>query len=171
MKKDYYGAENYQGEIRPFIQEVSTDDSNTNKAYSSISPEEYDSYIQSGILPEGYQIEFERSNAQLVSGQIVLDTPTVIIKKQQTRPFSLVTDRVWDGQTSILVKIRDASIEALRAIVPLCLFLYLVLRLFLKQTINRGKDLFLGICFAILGMALFALGISLGLSPLGTHAS
>jgi hypothetical protein len=56
--------------------------------------------------------------------------------------------------------------DAAQSIIPLCLFLYLVLRFFLKESLGRS-DVAIGISFALIGMAFFVLGITLGLAPLG----
>ena len=61
----------------------------------------------------------------------------------------------------------DGSILALRAIVPLCLFLFLVQRFILRESINGADEISLGIVFTVFGMALFNVGLALGLSPLG----
>ncbi|NNF15169.1 MAG: DUF1538 domain-containing protein, partial [Gammaproteobacteria bacterium] len=58
-------------------------------------------------------------------------------------------------------------LDAVRAIIPLCLFLYVVLRIVLRQPLGRDSDVGIGVTFALAGMALFGLGIGLGLTPLG----
>ncbi|NKC00052.1 MAG: DUF1538 domain-containing protein [Pseudomonadales bacterium] len=65
--------------------------------------------------------------------------------------------------------LQTAALDALRAIVPLCLFLYLVLRVVLRQKLEQAADVGIGIGFALGGMALFGLGIALGLTPLGSQ--
>ena len=61
----------------------------------------------------------------------------------------------------------DGSMLALRAIVPLCLFLFLVQRFILRESIVGADEISLGIVFTVFGMALFNVGLALGLSPLG----
>lgn len=61
----------------------------------------------------------------------------------------------------------QGGILALQAIVPLCLFLYCVQRFLLKEDINYFDQIILGIIFAVIGMALFNVGLTLGLSALG----
>jgi hypothetical protein len=63
--------------------------------------------------------------------------------------------------------IRRNVVAALRAIVPLSLFLLGVLYLILRERLGRSDEIFLGLFFAILGMAIFGGGIELGLSKIG----
>ena len=62
---------------------------------------------------------------------------------------------------------RGAIEGALWAIVPLCLILLAVLVIGLQQRPKYYDELIIGIACAVIGMALFNLGISLGLTPLG----
>jgi len=62
---------------------------------------------------------------------------------------------------------RGAIEGAVWAIGPLCAILLLVLIVGLKQKPKHLDELFVGIICAIVGMTLFNLGISLGLTPLG----
>jgi hypothetical protein len=57
-----------------------------------------------------------------------------------------------------------------RAILPLVLFLFLVLKLVLKEDLPRRDEIFLGIGLAVLGMCIFNLGLTYGLSLLGASA-
>lgn len=56
---------------------------------------------------------------------------------------------------------------AIQAIIPLTLFLLLVLYLILRERLSRADEIFLGLAFAIIGMAVFSGGVELGLSRLG----
>ncbi|TJY61179.1 DUF1538 domain-containing protein [Sinimarinibacterium sp. CAU 1509] len=58
---------------------------------------------------------------------------------------------------------------ALRAIVPLCLFLLVTLRLVLPERLRNRDEIFIGVMFALAGMSLFMLGMTLGLTPLGAQ--
>ena len=55
----------------------------------------------------------------------------------------------------------------IRAILPLVLFLFLVLRVILKEKLAHRNEIFLGIGLTILGMCIFNLGLTYGLSSLG----
>ena len=63
----------------------------------------------------------------------------------------------------------QAGVLALQAIVPLCIFLYCVQRFMLKEEIRYFDQIILGIVFAVIGMGLFNIGLSLGLSALGSQ--
>jgi len=69
------------------------------------------------------------------------------------------------------VNIRDYSLKnllaALRAIVPLSLFLLGILYIVLRESLGRPDEVYLGLVFAVIGMALFGGGIELGLSRIG----
>lgn len=58
-------------------------------------------------------------------------------------------------------------ISGLRAIIPLVIFLFLVMTLILHEKIKRPKELFYGLTLCVLGMIIFNLGLSYGLSKLG----
>jgi hypothetical protein len=57
--------------------------------------------------------------------------------------------------------------NALRAIVPLSAFLLFVLYFVLRSRLYRADEVFLGLAFAVIGLAIFGGGIELGLSKLG----
>jgi hypothetical protein len=59
------------------------------------------------------------------------------------------------------------TVAALQAIVPLTVLFFLVLWFILREKVARIDELMLGIAFAVIGMALFSMGIELGLSRLG----
>jgi len=61
-------------------------------------------------------------------------------------------------------------VSGLRAIVPLVIFLLIVLRLLLRQSLPRRGEIFLGIALTVVGMCLFNLGLTYGLSKLGGSA-
>lgn len=69
--------------------------------------------------------------------------------------------------TGIGTMVADAMYYAVRAIIPLMLFLYLVQRFILKEIIPNGQEILAGVVFCLVGMAIFNLGLSFGLVPLG----
>ncbi|MDC0255981.1 DUF1538 domain-containing protein, partial [Bacteriovoracales bacterium] len=73
----------------------------------------------------------------------------------------------WDPKITMIEKVKEGAITAIQAIVPLCIFLYLVLRLVLREKVPKADEIFIGIFFAVFGMWIFVLGIELGLTPLG----
>ncbi len=166
-KDDYYGAVNYQGEIVVATTEVSTLSSAPPRDHPPISDEEYRTYLESRILPSGYDIQFKGGEPRLVDGDVVMTSPEVVIRKKAKRQIDLVADKSWDNTLAFGDQSRKAMMEAFRAIIPLCLFLYVVLRFVLNQRLSRESDVGIGVTFALGGMALFGLGIGLGLTPLG----
>ena len=59
---------------------------------------------------------------------------------------------------------------AFRAILPLVLFLFIVLRFLLKEKVQNGGIVAYGIALTIIGMATFNLGLTYGLSALGEQS-
>jgi hypothetical protein len=61
-------------------------------------------------------------------------------------------------------------VSGLRAIVPLVIFLMIVLKLLLRQNLPRRGEILLGIALTVVGMCVFNLGLTYGLSKLGGSA-
>jgi hypothetical protein len=61
-------------------------------------------------------------------------------------------------------------ILGIRAILPLVLFLFLVLKVMLKEQLQHRSEIFLGIGLTIVGMCIFNLGLTYGLAKLGGSA-
>lgn len=57
-----------------------------------------------------------------------------------------------------------------RAILPLVLFLFFVLSIMLREKLPQRSEIFLGIALTIIGMCIFNLGLTYGLSRLGGSA-
>jgi hypothetical protein len=58
----------------------------------------------------------------------------------------------------------------IRAILPLVIFLVLVQRVILREKLPNANEVFLGIGLTIIGMCIFNLGLTYGLSKLGSNA-
>jgi hypothetical protein len=65
---------------------------------------------------------------------------------------------------------RKALADSLKAIIPLSLVLALVLRFLLREKMESGDEILLGIAFALVGMFLFGLGMDRGLGALGRQS-
>ena len=68
---------------------------------------------------------------------------------------------------------RSPSLEivsGIRAILPLVVFLFLVLSVLLREKLPHRSEIFLGIAFTIIGMCIFNIGLTYGLSKLGGSA-
>lgn len=93
-------------------------------------------------------------------------TPAEIIAAaQQAAAVAQAVEPAWyersPGQEVVL---------GVRAILPLVLFLFVVLRLVLKEKLERQGEIVYGIVLAIIGMCIFNLGLTYGLSKLGANA-
>lgn len=62
------------------------------------------------------------------------------------------------------------TINGIRSIVPLMLFLGIVLLFVLKEKLPNAKIVMLGLLFAVIGMIIFNIGLTYGLSELGSQA-
>ena len=166
---DYYGKPNYKGTVVENVTDQSeeTVEHDPHATIGKFTQKEFEEFISKGILPEEKGITFEGKNYELVDGNIVVKEPTVIYKKVTTSTVSTENMKSWNPDENIFNRIMDASIAALRAIIPLCLFLFLVIKFVLREKIPRVDEIGMGIGFATIGMAIFTLGIYLGLTPLG----
>jgi len=61
-------------------------------------------------------------------------------------------------------------LAGVRAILPLVAFLFVLLRIVLRERLPRPGEIFLGIALTILGMCIFNVGLTYGLSLLGSSA-
>jgi hypothetical protein len=61
-------------------------------------------------------------------------------------------------------------VSGVRAILPLVIFLFLVLSVILREKLANQAEIFLGIGLTILGMCIFNIGLTYGLSMLGNGA-
>lgn len=170
--EDYYGAKNYQGEMHQSVAN-SNDASNTSnllrKPDEKISATDFERYQQTGDLPDNHELRFSNGSSKLEDGKIVLIDPEITIVKRADNEFHALSDRTWNSEVSLLEQSKSSLMEAVRAIIPLCLFLLFVQRFLLKQATQRAEEMRVGILFAVIGMTLFGLGIALGLTPLGSQ--
>ena len=172
VRDDYVGAPYYEGSTSIELSVASDADDGKDPAQldsNAISTPEFEDYVSVGTLPERHEISFRGGSPRLVDGAIVLDDPEVVIRKLPDTEWELISDAVWDRQQSFTERFQQALLDSLRAIVPLCFFLFVVLRLVLKQRLEHGADVGIGVTFALAGMCLFGLGIALGLTPLGAQ--
>jgi len=95
-----------------------------------------------------------------------VQSPTEII--EAARQAAAVTDL---GVSAWYTRSPGVEIVAgVRAILPLVIFLFLVLSLILRERLANQAEIFLGIGLTILGMCIFNLGLTYGLSMLGNSA-
>jgi hypothetical protein len=90
-------------------------------------------------------------------------SPETIIQTAQTAVASGAG--AWHSKTPY-----TEVISGIRSIVPLVLFLYLVLKLLLKEKIQEPGILLYGLCLSVIGMIIFNIGLSYGLAKLGSQS-
>ena len=164
--EDYYGAAKYQGAI--IEESVPAQNIETNPiAGPEFTAQEYQQYVTSGEINSNHALRVEGGTAVYRDGAIVLENPLVVIEKQNSTQAVDVPN--WDSGKQLADIFKTATTDALRAIIPLCIFLYLVLRYLLGQRLSYPMEAAIGVGFAVIGMTLFGLGISLGLTPLGSQ--
>lgn len=165
--EDYYGSKNSQFKI--VEENVIPVQKNKNQTTGEFSVKEVEEFKTTGKIEGGYAVEYKSDSIMLSDGKIIITNPKVIYTKSDQNKVIKKNIQSWDKGINMLQIIADALINALIAIVPLCLFLYFVLRFVLHQSVPHADEVALGIFFAFFGLGLFGLGISLGLTPLGSQ--
>ncbi len=95
----------------------------------------------------------------------VIDPETIIAQAQLiSSQNSNLTTQWWQKTPG------EEIILGLRAIVPLVLFLFLVLKMILKEKLSEAGVVVYGIVLAVIGMVVFNLGLTYGLAKLGSQA-
>jgi len=162
---DYYGRPNFKGTV--VEAEVKVERVGTHHILRGFSKDEISGFMETGEVPEGAIVKYEGGSRFERDGRIHITGATVILAKEETS--TVITDNMksWDPEGNIFVQMKEAAIAAVQAIIPLCIFLFLVIKLILRERVPQADEIFLGILLAAFGMALFGLGITLGLTPLG----
>lgn len=94
----------------------------------------------------------------------------VIMQTKSLQPdFSLQMEQASQlPLQSQIVTFLDKNFKiAAQAILPLCLFMFIVFRLFLRQRFKYFDEILLGLIFSLIGLTVFNLGIDFGLGRLG----
>lgn len=92
-------------------------------------------------------------------------SPAEIIEAAKAAAAVSTTELAWYE--------RSPGVEVIlgvRAILPLCIFLFLVLKLVLREKLPHANEIFVGIGLTIIGMCIFNIGLTYGLSMLGGNA-
>jgi len=175
QQQDYYGQPHYAGEVRSVQSaqaaqlEQSEQAPKADAAPTGFSEDEYRKFMRTGEVPSDYRIRFRGGDRHLVDGQIYIDGAQLVLEKRQLLQSKVASRATWDPAVNLFRDLRTAAIESLRAIIPLCLFLLVTLKLVLPDRIRNSQEIFIGVGFALVGMSLFMLGMTLGLTPLGTQ--
>jgi hypothetical protein len=180
---DYYGAPHYRG--APLAKEteavkaagVAQPAAAEAVATLPFTEEEFRVYESTRELPLGdgsYRTRFLGGEVSLENGRIVHRDVQIVLEKKEEQGLiegfvKRQTQQAWDDNLNLGVEIWEASLIAIQAILPLCGFLFLTLLIVLKERLRKGDEIMLGVIFSLVGMALFGLGLTLGLTPLGTQ--
>lgn len=92
-------------------------------------------------------------------------TPAEIITAASASTGAQLAEIAWYAKSP-----GQEIVMGVRAILPLVVFLFLVLKLMLRENLAHLNEIFLGIVFTIVGMCIFNLGLTYGLSKLGGSA-
>jgi hypothetical protein len=181
---DYHGAPNYRGAPAAAVQAAETEapaqeveKQIEEKPVRPFTKEEFLEYEKTGRLSEhsGQVVTLYRGGELVLEdGRIVHRNAEIVLEKQEAQGLiegfvRRQTQNPWDSKLDFMREFRDASLIALQAILPLCGFLFLTLLVVLKERLRKGDEIAIGVVFSVLGMALFGLGLTLGLTPLGTQ--
>ena len=101
----------------------------------------------------------------LLSVYVMATVPVETIIAGASTVAAVTADPAWYEVTP-----GEEVVMGLRAILPLVLFLFLVLRVLLREKVANGGMIAYGIVLAILGMCIFNLGLTFGLSALGAQS-
>ena len=146
---DYYGAENFSGELssaRP------TDDTvlpakRDFSAYVPFSSEAFNRFLITGTVDEAFRVRYEGGERALENGRIVLRGSEVILEKLPEKRASLVADVTWDPAQRFATRLHESLALAARAIIPLSLFLLLTLKLVVREPLRNRNELLIGVGF------------------------
>ncbi|MGR8921019.1 MAG: DUF1538 domain-containing protein [Gammaproteobacteria bacterium] len=137
--------------------------------YAAFTPQEFERFLAQGYVAEGYRVRYLGGERELRDGRIVLNDTDIVLEKLPEAPARLMSAVTWDPQEKLPARAAESLATAARAILPLVVFLVVALKLTVRGPLRNRDELAIGVGFAVFGMTLFALGITLGLSPLGTQ--
>ena len=165
--QDYYGAKHglAKGSVVSDSLDSTTVDKNANEKFNDQDLKEY---ITTGKIDGSFKISYQSDSVFLDNGKIVIKQPQVIYEKDTKKAVSGDVKQ-WDGDLSFMELLLESIISAIKAILPLCLFLFVVLRFLLREKIPQADEISIGILFAIIGLSIFGIGIYLGLTPIGSQ--
>ncbi len=170
LEDDYYGAPHYRGDmINVSAAQPAGTDVEIKLAYTPIDESEFEAFMASGQLADDYRIRYEGGRQVLENGRIVLSDTRIVIEKLLEERSALVSPVTWDPEEKLVDRMTESLLTAAQAIIPLSLFLFLTLRVVIGEALRNRNEVLIGVAFSIVGMTLFALGIALGLSPLGSQ--
>ena len=158
-----------QRNIRRFENTIGhTNIGGTSVSYTHLDVYKRQEYITTGKIDGSFKITYQSDSVFLDNGKIVIKQPQVVYEKDTKKAVSGDVKQ-WDGNLSFMELLLESIISAIKAIIPLCLFLFVVLRFLLREKIPQADEISIGILFAIIGLSIFGIGIYLGLTPIGSQ--
>jgi len=94
----------------------------------------------------------------------------IILQSSIQRSSTLHQEQVQDSSTiqhDTKKSIQKNFIIAAQAILPLCLFMLVVFRLFLRQRFKYVDEIALGLFLSLMGLTIFSVGVDFGLGKMG----
>jgi hypothetical protein len=179
---DFYGTTGYRGSGVMAMENVSSPavepvELEQESARPQFTEAEFKAYLEDRKLPgdpRGYKTLYTGGEVVLEDGRIVHRNAEIVLHKVNNggviRNFVISqTQRPWDSSFQFGQELLGALRVSAQAILPLCVFMFVTLLVILKEKLRKGDEITLGIAFALIGMALFSLGLTMGLTPLGTQ--
>lgn len=176
LNQDYVGAEHYKGlyTIERSVTDTKEQASQEMALNTTLyfTEEEYQHYLTTDPAHNDYTVTYRGGKTELINGEIVITEAQIVLTKKPSSIPALMSQDTWNPDANMLSDFGTSLADSVRAIVPLCLFLLGSLWLILKLNAERFRiesEIYTGITFAVVGMTLFMLGLSLGLTPLGSQ--
>jgi hypothetical protein len=165
---DYYGAKNANPAPASITQVTANRNDSVINNSELFTENDLKAFNATGIIPGQYIIDYKSDSVKLIDGQIVAINPTVVYKKKSE---SVVSEKIrhWATGNKWGDLFLKSFADALRAIVPLSLFLFIMMRFVVREKIPRSDEILFGIFLAVIGFAIFGIGLVLGLTSLGTQ--
>ncbi|RAP33900.1 hypothetical protein DID75_01050 [Candidatus Marinamargulisbacteria bacterium SCGC AG-410-N11] len=164
--QDYVGQPNYKGTAVISNISESYKESSQNITFG-FTQTEYEEYLKSKNLPKDTEKEYTGTTSRLEGGKIIVENVSAIYSKKSKDNIDKNSLKHLNPDTNGLATLKGAVLTAAIAIIPLSLFLFITLRFFLREKVPHADEISIGILFAVVGMAIFVIGIELGLTPLG----
>jgi len=165
--EDYYGAKH--GLAKRSTESLMADSSSTNSSLNeTFTIHDLNEYQTTGKIEGSYKIKYESDSVFLTDGKIIIKQPQIVYEKDTKKSVSGDVKQ-WDTNMSFMDLLIEAIIAAIKAIIPLCLFLFIVLRFLLREKIPQADEISIGVLFAVIGLSIFGIGIYLGLTPIGSQ--
>lgn len=145
------------------------------RSYEEFTESDLQAYLENGAegLETDYNIQFSGGTPVIRDGALMLENPTVRLSPTGNTVLNLkesfASSPTWHPEIDFIEKLWESFINAFKAILYLCGFLFVVLLIFLREKPRYIDELIIGFGAAIAGMMLFLLGIAVGLEVLGAQ--